>query len=77
MLFVISTFVVPEALVIPSKILKEVVAALVAFVMLFAEVLELAAIVIQIVLVHCFSVFGERGASLGLDLHVFATWFCA
>lgn len=77
MLFVISTLVVPKALVIPSEILKKVITALIAFIMLFAEVLELTAIVVQVVLVHLFAVFGEEGASLWLDLNVFATWFCA
>ena len=77
MLLIISTFVVSEALVIPSEILKEVVTALVAIVMLFAEVLELAAIVILIVLVHLFSVFRKLRTSLRLDLNVLAAWFCA
>jgi hypothetical protein len=38
MFLIISTLIIPKALIIPSKILEEVVTALVCIVMLFAEV---------------------------------------
>ena len=56
MFLIIATLIISEPLVIPSKILKKVITALVGIVMLLAKVLELAAIVVQIAFVHLFTV---------------------
>ena len=56
MLLIIATFIISEPFIIPSKILKKVITALVGVVMLLAKVLELAAIVVQVAFVHLFTI---------------------